>query len=1025
MRHRADVFLLLSTFALIAHLAASPAVAAPPPHGHIVETDPLTPQQQQAKFHLPPGFEIQLVASEPEILKPINIKFDARGRLWVSDTIEYPYAVKAGQKGRDTLKVLEIDAATGKATKATTFGDDLSIPIGVYPLSDRAAIVFSIPNIYLLTDTNGDGVADAREVLVGPFDQRDTHGLNNAFNRWVDGQIYACHGFSNDSHPKGKDGTQIHMQSGNTYRFRSDGTQLVHWTRGQVNPFGACFDAYGHLFTSDCHTFPAYDLIRGANYPSFGKPHDGLGYGPQIVNHLHGSTGIAGIVYYGAEAFPAEYRGNLFIGNPITHRVNRDVLERKGGTYNGIEKPDFLVCDDPWFRPVDLQLGPDGALYVADFYNRIIGHYEVPLNHPRRDRDRGRIWRIVYKGTAESPAPAATIPDLRQADLAGLVAQLGNANLSLATHATHELVDRFGADARVLVSALLTKADSSPSAQAHALWVLERTGGVSPELLAQFAAAADPLVRTHVMRIIAERPTDPPPSDATLQLARAALSDADGFVQRAAVDALGRHPVVANLPPLVALRNSVAGDDSHLVHTLKVALRDHLRVPGMWEAALAVSPFDPAKDWRYEVVEAVSTPEAAAGLWKILQSDAAPAEQQVRFLYFVARNLDEGQIEKLLASVVEAPAGLTLDRQARQVKALRQAEKERGANWSQKLSPWFEKVVLGLLAGNEFEVNFGVELAIDIRNPKFFDPIAPFAKSDSKFDRVRPYALTACAAIEGPASVPLLCEVIRQPKEPLPLRQKAVQILAGLKSEAAYSELLKILKVAPDALAVEIASGLASSRGGADQLLAAIAAGQASAWLLQDANVAGRLRVVGVPDIETKLKTLTAGLPQRDERMAARVKSRRELIALQTAPAAGADFNAGKQVFQKHCAGCHKVAGIGQKIGPELDGIGHRGLDRLLEDILDPSRNVDQAFRSTIVNTVDGRVITGLVLREEGNTLVMVDNVGKELRLSKDEIEERLPSPLSPMPANVFEIVPEADFVELVHFLMAQPKPAE
>ncbi len=139
-------------------------------------------------------------------------------------------------------------------------------------------------------------------------------------------------------------------------------------------------------------------LLRGAYYPSFGKPDDGLGYGPEMAFHDHGSTGIAGIIYYAADQFPKEYLDRVMVGNVVTSRINQDTIEWHGSTPKAIEQPDFLVSDDPWFRPVDLEIGPDGALYVADFYNRIIGHYEVPLTHPGRDRERGRIWRIYYRG---------------------------------------------------------------------------------------------------------------------------------------------------------------------------------------------------------------------------------------------------------------------------------------------------------------------------------------------------------------------------------------------------------------------------------------------------------------------------------------------------------------------------------------------------------------------------------------------------------------------------------------------------
>ena len=199
------------------------------------------------------------------------------------------------------------------------------------------------------------------------------------------------------------------MNSGNTYRMRPDGSHAEYFTHGQVNPFGLAFDPLGNLYSCDCHSRPVYQLLRGAWYPSFGKPDDGLGFGPEMVTHDHGSTGIAGISYYAADQFPEAYRGTVFIGNVVTNRINHDRIEWHGSTPKGIEQPDFVWSEDNWFRPVDIELGPDGALYVADFYNRIIGHYEVPLTHPGRDRDRGRIWRIVYRGTdgKQPPAPSA------------------------------------------------------------------------------------------------------------------------------------------------------------------------------------------------------------------------------------------------------------------------------------------------------------------------------------------------------------------------------------------------------------------------------------------------------------------------------------------------------------------------------------------------------------------------------------------------------------------------------------------
>ncbi|MFM7291574.1 MAG: dehydrogenase, partial [Planctomycetia bacterium] len=219
--------------AVAACLAAFAFVAdASPP---VAPTEALSPEEERAKFKLPPGFAIQLVASEPEIQKPMNLAFDTRGRLWVTHSVEYPYAAAAGTTPRDGLTVLEDFGPDGRARKATRFADGLNIPIGVLPLPNAAAdgrgqevIVWSIPNIWKLTDSDGDGKADRREVLYGPFDFADTHGNQNAFRLGPDGWVYACHGYRNASKVKlrGEGEVVLEMTSGNTYRFRPDGSAI-------------------------------------------------------------------------------------------------------------------------------------------------------------------------------------------------------------------------------------------------------------------------------------------------------------------------------------------------------------------------------------------------------------------------------------------------------------------------------------------------------------------------------------------------------------------------------------------------------------------------------------------------------------------------------------------------------------------------------------------------------------------------------------------------------------------------------
>jgi len=408
--------------------------------GDHADAPPSTPEQQLKMFKVPPGFEVQLVADETQIQKPMNITFDGAGRLWVTGSELYPWPAKTdvngqpiaafqkewdaaaqqfrvgdkapqpSEAGKDSVRVLSDFAPDGRARKVEIFAEKLNIPIGIQPLPRKpdakgdTAIVFSIPNIWRMTDTDGDGKADKHEPLYEGFGFKDTHGMSSNYLYWIDGWIYGCHGFSNHSEVRDRAGNVTVLDSGNTYRFKPDGSKFEVYSHGQTNPFGLAVDPLGNFYTADSHSKPVYLVQRGGYYEGIGKKHDGLGFAPRIMDHDHGSSSIAGVAYYAAEQFPKEYWGNTFNGNPVTRRINRDRYEWHGSSPKAIEMPDFLTCDDPWFRPVQVKLGPDGALWIADFYNPIIGHYEQPLTDPRRDHKHGRIWRVVWRGEKAQPS---------------------------------------------------------------------------------------------------------------------------------------------------------------------------------------------------------------------------------------------------------------------------------------------------------------------------------------------------------------------------------------------------------------------------------------------------------------------------------------------------------------------------------------------------------------------------------------------------------------------------------------------
>ncbi len=1150
----------------------------------VVETDPLTPDQQRAEFHLPPGFEIQLVASEPDIGQPMQLNFDAAGRLWVTHSVEYPYPARGegveprderfphvgDHEPRDRLSVIEGIGADGRPAKITHFVSGLNIPIGQVPTRD-GSVYFSIPNIQSAHDADGDGLADESIVLYGPIGNLDTHGMASSFTRWIDGWIYATHGFRNTSPIRAHlpieesetyPATVLTLNSGNTFRFREDGMGIEQYTWGQVNPFGLTFDPWGNAYTADCHSMPLTGLIRGAYYSSFGKPHDGLGFGPDMIDHNHGSTGICGAAWYEAPQFPAEYQGCIFLCNPVNGVVHRDHIDYRGSSPWAETQPEFITCDDGWFRPVDVKLGPDGALYIADFYNCIIGHYEVPLDHPRRDREKGRIWRVVYTG--EGVEALSAPPDLSSDGLDELIERLGDDNFAIRTLAANLLSDRFGMEAVEPLQVLLI-GDASPEQRLAAAWLLWRNGALSDSMVALLAVDSSPLVRTHLARILSEMPDWSEPAGETV---RRLLHDENPFVVRAAAEAAGRHPAEANLPPLLAALAAVGEQDGFLRHTIKIALRDHLLRPEVAAGDAIAQSMAHHADLLADAALGAPTPEAAAIVVHRIRN-APYTGRHAEYLAFAARYAEPPQLQNVIGTLREASAGNPQVGLA-DLLALAEGLRAAGIDPRESLGHWGTELAEELLerglhenpgwtalpapgrasdgevfvvqtrisadgdAGSAFwcslpngEQKTGILRSSELAAPprmSFFmaghngfptNPVEPnnavrlhdAASGEVLAEALPPRNDTAqrfewdLAGVEGrrvfveitdadPRDAYAWLAVGRFSVETLNTEafsalQSATELIARLKLEGLASRLKDIvanqeagtparircaralLELAPDArlsallqgsasstwpaetrervLSLilsrrseevqpiledamrqatageqrELAAELAGDRGGAAALMSLVASGRCSARLLTDASLQQRLQAALGSEIAARIDELTAGLPSANEEVERLIAERRQSFrADATTP------DRGRALYKQHCAACHQLSGEGKKVGPQLDGIGPRGADRLLEDILDPSRNVDAAFRTTTIVTLDGQVISGLPLREEGAVLVLANNKGEEVRVPKEEIDEQALSPLSLMPANFGELLKPAELDEILAELLRSKQPA-
>lgn len=1185
MNHRCALALLICFFPISAACADEDRAAEPKTDAKIYgqgvrETDAQTPESERAGFHLPDGFDVQLFASEPQIAKPLNMAWDTRGRLWITNTIEYPYPAKPGTEPRDSIKILEDTDGDGRADKVTTFADKLNIPMGLLPTAG-GVICFNIPDIVFLRDNDGDDRADERVKILGPFDTtRDTHGMVNGLRRGPDGWIYACHGFNNQSSVTAKDGSSLKLLSGNTFRFRDDGSRIEQWTTGQVNPFGLAADDWGNLYSADCHSKPITALLRGGWYPSFGRPHDGLGFAPSMMDHLHGSTAICGLNFYQADQFPEGFQRRFYSGNVMTSRINCNAIERKGATVTARELPDFMTSEDPWFRPVDIQLGPDGAIYVADFYNKIIGHYEVPLEHPERDRESGRIWRIVYRNQDSSKAiPSLTdyqklvanAPMLSAADRA----ELGSVNLTrreLAIERARQ--SELNANQIDVIRQLMHSDKASELERLSYLAILWSAGELLNEDLLALLRNGTPRLQVDALRAASQ----PMHGNATLltNALRKAADSTEPQVRLAAIDALGRCSGAGYVRALLTFARANASTDPTLRQASRIAVRNLLRdenalslIVKSWKfgnektppTKMSLAIDDPLALELASILPSLDSSLAAEALLRFVdQNPNADPELLHAAITNAAKRLSPTMMEATirlvkkingddaiaLAKSFESICAALADQNsypeqfntlAIEIAEALRAKTEATFGDQKTLVDWRDasgsewlaeqrqctdgktiavlssltrgEAYVGTLSSSEFvcptELKFWLcghnaipsaqdhkknfirlvdahlgttlqtafpprnDVAIEVDwqsvehagrsvrleivdgdngnayawiaagrfsfsglNPsdagELLSAISPLIRRRITPDVTKQFESLLDSAALSPRMRAQLTVALAEAKQ-LPVAQALAEQALEINQAALVSK---------DLLSNDEATRTAASTLLAQQVSLAVTTRQQTAFatrLLKSAPGCAMLvqlvdqgklslgalrgRETILPDgcsdqVRDSLKVLLQQASELPDQNIAALSQRMSRLNISEA-----STEQGKLLFEKNCVACHQLAGKGTLIGPQLDAVGKRGVERLAEDILDPSRNVDTAFRMSTLLLEGDRVVTGLVREQADGSLQVVGQDGKATVVAAETVERRRDSSKSLMPDNFAETLGDAELSSLLKYMIA------
>ncbi|MEQ9438034.1 MAG: c-type cytochrome [Cyclobacteriaceae bacterium] len=1004
-----------------------------------------TPEEELAGFTVPEGFVIELVASERDgIVNPIDLTFDDHGRLWTQTAVMYPMDPIADIQWNDLLNLMNdqeaqkthpnfkrvLDLYQGKTkgtdkilvlsdfygqgpVKVTTWADGLTIPQSILPYKNGAYVAQG-SELFFLDDTNQDGKADERDPMFTGFGFTDSHTMSHTLVRAPGDWIHLSHGGLNKGEVSSlHSDAKVKINYSKIARFSLDAKKIELVSSGLNNIWGFQLRHNGQWYASEANdlSWSVVNLEPGVGFPGIGgdrlRPYQP--WMPRLHDFRVGGTGISGLAFAddASGSFPDKWKDVALLANPITSTINAVRMVRNpDGSVTASHLPDFLTSKDDWFRPVNMEFGPDGCLYIADWYNKIVSHNEVPTTDPSRDKTHGRIWRIRH--TSQKPRE---IPDFYTIKTDELVSYLSSPSLWEKRAAWHQISDRPIAETKKLTSSLVSlAADQSQDeiTRIHALWSLEGIHHYDAKLLTSLLQSPLHHLRREAVRSLTSFSLTP------AQVASAVK----GLIE-------DKNPTVRS-QVIRTLTHIQAADQSTidiLMRACKPELPGHA-MGGSYErkherflARMALEQY-PTELQAYINSPAADKVPAENLLWAV---QALPKTQsETAFLKFwpkanlkkldestfvsIANMLDNQEICQAVKSVILNPAhaaeyvNFALQNQA-QVQSAELAEliQEPVNSLLQKGSE--EYIDLALDAIGRFDIKSSGKTIVRLINEQSSEKTLGLALRALENDPKTNQAVFA--------------DMFRNENFSFEIRSTALNSLAKADPDAGLQALEQWIPEITDSQKRELASMLSGTNEGADLLKDVY---DQKLMDITAFNLSAAERIHNTDQSDPRGEAILEGVKKREEEERKAFDDKLHKYIAIAENKEGTPLK-GKTLFQT-CLMCHKVGNEGQDIAPALDGSANRDTEALLTAILDPNAAVETGYTLYRVTRKDGSSVEGYLVKKDDRGTTLAFMGGSEVFIESENIRSQgALGGRSFMPKGLIESYTDEQIADLISYI--------